>query len=192
MHRTQFVQPADFAVDGLPHAVFAILHSLHGVLFMYILTWMSGSAQWPTFIVHRYWVRRVPNLHHCQPMTFQWAAAAARGLRLITADELHNLRQQPFGHRLLQLVQDREWERVSQDQEAVSILPPGVSFGLPIQRCQELHQHFRLQHPELWEFAPQKAIQLTNLYSDMFHAVVVGRFFSHICAQHGLRYLYCW
>jgi len=111
-------------------------------------------------------------------MTSNWAAAAARGLRLITTDELHNLRQQPFGLRLLQLVQDREWDRLARDQEACRYLASKcIICGYQFTRRQELHQHFRLQHPELWEYAPQKAIQLTNLYSDEAPAL----FLTHSC-----------
>lgn len=183
MHRTQFVQPADFAVDGLPtcrfcNTSFTTWRAFHVHIERGCQAVLSGPPSLSTDTG-----AQSSQLASLQPMTFQWAAAAARGLRLITADELHNLRQQPFGHRLLQLVQDREWERVSQDQEACQYLATRcVICGFQFTRCQELHQHFRLQHPELWEFAPQKAIQLTNLYSDDVPCSCCGALFlTHMC-----------
>ncbi|CAL1145049.1 unnamed protein product [Cladocopium goreaui] len=101
-----------------------------------------------------------------EPMQSQLADAAARGLRLITDAELHNLKQQRFGANLLQIVQDRNWERVATDQEACQYLASRcIICSFQFSRCQELHQHYRLNHPELWEHAPQKGIQLTNLFS---------------------------
>ncbi|CAL1138037.1 unnamed protein product [Cladocopium goreaui] len=109
--------------------------------------------------------------------------AAARGLRMITADELHNLNQQAFGPRLLQIVHDRDWEKVEQEAEACAYLSTQcIICSHRVGRCQELHQHFRLQHPDLWEYAPQKAIQLTNLFSSESPCGCCGSYFrTHSC-----------
>ncbi|CAL1148105.1 unnamed protein product [Cladocopium goreaui] len=118
-----------------------------------------------------------------RPMNSQAADAAARGLRLITADELHNLKQQDFGPRLLHLIAERNWEQLATDQAACRYLSSRcVICSFQFSRCQELHQHFRLQHPELWEHAPQKAIQLTNIYSDEPPCGCCGALFrTHSC-----------
>lgn len=110
--------------------------------------------------------------------------AAARGLRLITAAELHNLRSQPFGDQILHIVQERDWNKVATLQAACRYLASHcVICDFQFSRCQELHQHFRLQHPELWEFAPQKAIQLTNLYSEDSPCPCCGSLFrTHSCS----------
>ncbi|CAL1162120.1 unnamed protein product [Cladocopium goreaui] len=118
-----------------------------------------------------------------EPMQSQLADAAARGLRLITDAELHNLKQQRFGANLLQIVQDRNWERVATDQEACQYLASRcIICSFQFSRCQELHQHYRLNHPELWEHAPQKGIQLTNLFSTDSPCTCCGALFlTHMC-----------
>ncbi|CAL1143079.1 unnamed protein product [Cladocopium goreaui] len=111
------------------------------------------------------------------------ADAAARGVRLITPDELHHLRQQAFGDRLLHIVQERSWDRVAADSEICQYLSSRcVICDHQFTRCQELHQHFRLQHAELWEYAPQKSIQLTNLFSSESPCACCGALFkTHSC-----------
>ena len=85
---------------------------------------------------------------------------------MITEAEQRHLKQLPFGIRLLQVVQDRAWEKVPDDREACDYMKSRcIICSLHFSRCQELQQHYRLQHAELWEHAPQQAIQLTNVFS---------------------------
>lgn len=183
MLRTRFVQPADYTVDGLPTCRFCTCtFSTWRAFHVHIERGCQVVLSGPSFLTADLGAQS-SQIATLQPMASQWAAAAARGLRLITAEELHNLRQQPFGPRLLQLVQDREWDRLPQDHEACQYLASKcIICRFQFTRCQELHQHFRLQHPELWEFAPQKAIQLTNLYSDEAPCNCCGALFrTHQC-----------
>ena len=113
----------------------------------------------------------------------QAAPAAARGMRMITLTELQNLQQQAFGPRLLQLIRDRQWEQVADHQDMCRYLSRRcIICTFQFSRCQELHQHYRSQHADLWEFAPQRAIQLTNLYSHESPCNCCGALFkTHMC-----------
>ena len=123
-----------------------------------------------------------PALGSINPMQ-QPADVAMRSFRLVTADELHNLRQQDFGERLLNIVAERSWEQVAGLQPACRYLSRRCFIcSFQFSRCQELHQHFRSQHMDLWEFVPQKAIQLTNLYSMVSFCECCGSLFrTHMC-----------
>ena len=183
MYRTRHVNISDYTTGGLPTCRFC----------------QQSFTTWRMFTAHvqRGCQELLPGPTQCteplgrvsaslgslEIMQPNLADAAARGLRLITADELHHLRQQAFGDRLLHIVQERLWERVPLDPEICQYLSSHcVICAHRFTRCQELHQHFRLQHAELWEYAPQKSIQLTNLFSAESPCACCGALFkTHSC-----------
>ena len=183
MFRTHFVNPANFAVDGLPICKFC----------------HQTFTTWRSFLTHieRGCQELVSGPQTCTIGADRVGAAlgtidlpaqhmadvAARGLRLITAEELHTLRTLPFGDKLLQIVQTRDWEKVPQMPDACRFLASHCMMcSFQFSRCQELHQHYRLHHPELWEHAPQKAIQLTNLFCEDSPCHCCGALFQqHSC-----------
>ena len=83
----------------------------------------------------------------------------------------------------MHIIQHRLWERLEHEHDACHFLGRRcIICSFQFSRCQELHQHYRLQHPELWEYAPQKAIQLTNLYSRETPCACCGSLFlTHMC-----------
>lgn len=183
MYRTQHVQPELFTTRGLPtchycHKTFTTWRLFHIHIERGCQALLTGPSP---FTGDRGDTGSA--LSRLTGMTTELAHAAARGLRLITEEELHNLRQQTFGPRLLQLVQDREWDRLARDQEACRYLATQcIICAFQFSRPQELHQHYRLRHPELWEYAPQKAIQLTNIFSDEVPCSCCGALFlTHTC-----------
>ena len=183
MHRTHYVDPAEYAADGLPTCRYC------GTTFT---TWRMFHCH-----IERGCQALFPGpspqagntgasgarLSTLNPMLAHAADVAARGIRLITPDEMMNLKQQVFGHRLLNLVAERNWESLAADREACQYLSSRcIICSFQFQRCQELHQHYRLQHPALWEHAPQKAIQLTNLFSAEAPCEHCGALFkTHSC-----------
>ena len=186
MYRTQHVDPADFALDGLPTCKYCgfqfstwrmfVTHIERGCQAVLI-----GPAVGPSCIgTVRSWVR---SLSASVPDMTQPAPAAARGMRMITSSELQNLKQQAFGPGLLQLIRDRDWEKVADQQDLCRYLSRRcIICAFQFSRCQELHQHYRTQHADLWEFAPQRAIQLTNLYSRECPCNCCGAMFkTHMC-----------
>ena len=184
MNRTQYVQPDEFALDGLPTCKFC----------------MTTFSTWRMFYTH---IERGcqellagPRSHTVIPgcrgaalgtiapkMHQHPSDAAARGLHLITEEELHHLKSLPFGDRLLQIVQERDWTKVEQAQDVCRYLATRcVICSHQFSRCQELHQHYRLQHPVLWEHVPPKAIQLTNLFCTDSPCPCCGALFTtHSC-----------
>jgi len=182
-YRTCFAKPADFALDGLPTCKFCHTEFTTWRMFVaHIERGCQAIHSGPTSCTLET-SRAGAALGSIEPMQSQLADAAARGLRLITDAELHNLKQQRFGANLLQIVQDRNWERVATDQEACQYLASRcIICSFQFSRCQELHQHYRLNHPELWEHAPQKGIQLTNLFSTDSPCTCCGALFlTHMC-----------
>ena len=113
----------------------------------------------------------------------QPANAAMRGFRMLTREELANLHQQSFGQRLLHIINERTWERLARDQDACRYLSRRcILCSFQFSRCQELHLHYRQHHTDLWEHAPQKAVQLTNLYSSESPCACCGSpFRTHMC-----------
>ena len=186
MYRTQHVNPADFALDGLPTCKHCgtcfttwrmfVIHIERGC--QALLAGPSGppASSWTA-------TPRLSSLQ-LQPIGMtQPATAAARGMRMITPDELNNLQQQAFGPRLLQIIRDRIWEEVADHQDMCRYLSRRcIICTFQFSRCQELHQHYRSHHADLWEFAPQRAIQLTNLYSHESPCNCCGALFkTHMC-----------
>ena len=184
MNRTQFVHMADFALDVLPTCRYC----------------MTTFSTWRMFTAHiergcqellagpRSQTvipgRRGAALGTIEPqMQHHPSDAAARGLRLITEDELHHLKSLPFGDRVLQIVQERDWPKVEQAQDVCRYLASRcVICSYQFSRCQELHQHYKLNHPVLWEHVPQKAIQLTNFFSTHSPCPCCGALFTtHSC-----------
>ena len=183
MYRTQHVKLSDYTMDGLPtckfcHQTFTTWRMFTAHIQRGCQELLPGPAPCTTPL------RRIgASLGSLDIMQPHLADAAARGVRLITPDELHHLRQQAFGDRLLHIVQERLWDRVAADSEICQYLSSRcVICDHQFTRCQELHQHFRLQHAELWEYAPQKSIQLTNLFSSESPCACCGALFkTHSC-----------
>ena len=151
MNRTQFVQPADFTLDGLPTCKFCLTTFSTWRMFtthiergcQELLAGPSSQTVIPG--------RKGAALGTIEPkMQHHPSDAAARGLRLITEEELHHLKSLPFGERLLHIVQERDWQKVEQAQDICRYLAARcVICSHQFSRCQELHQHYRLQHPVL-------------------------------------------
>ena len=184
MNRTQFVQPADFALDGLPTCKFCMTtfstwRMFHTHIERGCQELLAGPRS-QTVIPGR----RGAALGTIDPkMQHHPSDAAARGLRLITEEELHHLKSLPFGERLLHIVQERDWTKVEQAQDVCRYLATRcVICSHQFSRCQELHQHYRLQHPVLWEHVPPKAIQLTSLFCTDSPCPCCGALFTtHSC-----------
>ena len=112
MFRTQCVNPASFAVNGLPICKFCQQHfttwrSFHIHIERGCQELISGPLTCTTTAE-----RSGAALGTIALPAQSMADVAARGLRLITAEELHTLRTLPFGDKLLQIVQARDWEKV--------------------------------------------------------------------------------
>ena len=179
--RTQFVKQSDFTTDGLPTCRFCTTQFSTWRMFQnHIERGCQELRVGPEECIDPQWE---PGNQSTIMSTLQPQMAAARGLRMITADELHNLNLQEFGPRLLHIVHEREWDKVEQEREACNYLASRcIICSFQFSRCQELHQHFRLQHPDLWEHAPQKAVQLTNLYASESPCGCCGALFkTHSC-----------
>ena len=187
MMRTQFVNLFAHAVDGLPQCktcskIFSTWRMFTAHIERGCQELIIGPSLCPAD-THRVGL----DLDSTRVLARQMqhpSDAAARGLRLITAAELHNLRSRPFGDQILHIVQERDWPKVATLQDACRYLASHcVICDFQFSRCQELHQHFRLQHPELWEYAPQKGIQLTNLYCEESPCACCGSMFlTHTCS----------
>ena len=180
--RTRYVDIMQFSVNGLPTCKLCNRHFTTWRMFQSHLErgcqeQLIGPA--PCVVEP---TNTGPALGSINPMQ-QPADVAMRSFRLITADELHNLRQQDFGERLLNIVAERSWEQVAGLQPACRYLSRRCFIcSFQFSRCQELHQHYRSQHMDLWEFVPQKAIQLTNLYSTESPCECCGSLFrTHMC-----------
>ena len=179
--RTQFVKQSAFTTDGLPTCRFCTTRFSTWRMFQnHIDRGCQELRAGPEEFIDS---QREPGSLSNLMSTLQPQMAAARGMRMITADELHNLNLQAFGPRLLHIVHEREWDKVEQEREACSYLASKcIICSFQFSRCQELHQHFRQQHPEVWEHAPQKAVQLTNLYSSESPCGCCGALFkTHSC-----------
>ena len=182
MHRTRFVDIMHFSDNGLP-----ICKQCH----QHFTTWRMFQSHLErgcqVAVIGPDACTGVNSLslapRHTLAMQPVTADVAMRGFRLISQNELQNLRAQDFGDRLLHVVSERLWERVAGDQVACRYLSRRCFIcSYQFSRCQELHQHFRLQHTDLWEFVPQKAIQLTNLYCTDSPCECCGSpFRTHMC-----------
>ena len=181
MYRTHNVNLMDFATHGLPKCQFC------GHTFT---TWRSFAQHvergcqalitGPTDCILDLPATRVGAL---TPQVPKMTEVATRGMRLISSNELANLHKQDFGSRLLTIVADRDWHSVEKLPAACRYLSRHcIICEFSFSRCQELHQHYRLQHPDLWELAPPKGIQLTNLYSSETPCGCCGSLFrTHMC-----------
>ena len=157
MFRTHFVNPANFAVDGLPICKFC----------------HQTFTTWRSFLTHieRGCQELVSGPQTCTIGADRVGAAlgtidlpaqhmadvAARGLRLITAEELHTLRTLPFGDKLLQIVQTRDWEKVPQMPDACRFLASHCMIcSFQFSRCQELHSTLSASSPRALGTCPPK------------------------------------
>eukprot|EP00435_Cladocopium_sp_Y103_P017051 s3272_g4.t1 len=183
MRRTQHVQISDYAVAGLPTCK----------------TCGKTFTTWRIFQAHleRGCQEHLPGPSLCvQPEGDSGSALASlrvsmskspdeaqRGLRLLTEQELDFLKQQEFGARLLAMVQNRSWHQMAREREACSLLAKQcILCSVHFSRTQELNQHYRLQHSDLWEHAQLKAIQLTNINCSDSPCDYCGAFFAqHTC-----------
>jgi hypothetical protein len=186
MLRTNFVNPFDHAVEGLPQCkhcqkVFTTWRGFTAHLERGCQELLIGPST--CTVTSGLPSAALGIIGPAEPTMTQPSQAAARGLRLISEPELHNLRSQPFGDQLLHIVHERDWNKVASLSTACQYLSSRcVICAFQFTRCQELQQHYRLQHPDLWEFAPQKAIQLTDLYSTESPCSFCGAMFlTHSC-----------
>ena len=183
MYRTVYTSFADSFTDGLPTCkhcgmTFSTWRTFQMHIECGCQVLLSGPAV--CSIAGQIQGGALGTLSSMQPVA---ADAAMRGFRLLTSDELANLHRQPFGQRLLNIVNERDWTKLALEQEACRYLSRRcILCTFQFSRCQELHQHYRTHHADLWEYAPQKAIQLTNLYSSDSPCECCGSLFStHMC-----------
>lgn len=106
-----------------------------------------------------------------------------RGARMLTPNELEHLKTLNFGLRLLRVVHRREWQTLADDSDACAYLRTRcVLCAQHFTRIQELQQHYRQHHSDLWEHVPLKAQQLTNLHCADPPCGVCGALFrTHTC-----------
>lgn len=180
--RTQPALTASYAVDGLPECKFC------GMVF----------TTWRTFQHH---IERgcqvllggpaqcTANLRGTTPMLPgdrsrpHASDLGMRGTRMLTPTELEHLKTLNFGLRLLRVIKRKEWHTVADDDEACAYLRTRcVLCAQHFTRIQDLQQHYRQQHSDLWEHVPLKAQQLTNIYSNDPPCGVCGALFrTHTC-----------
>eukprot|EP00435_Cladocopium_sp_Y103_P007029 s1036_g2.t1 len=183
MHRTQMVTFSDHAVGGLPQC------KTCGTVFS---TWRVFQAH-----LERGCQELLPGPLRCsQPegplgsalgsISLNMARSpddASRGQRVLTETELDYLRQLDFGDRLIDIVKSRNWRTLEQERNACKHLATQcILCAVHFSRTQELHHHYKLHHPDLWEHAPQKALQLSNINCLERPCVYCGALFkNHTC-----------
>ena len=182
LFRTRQVHASDFFVDGLPEC------KLCGKCFT---TWRSFQNH-----IERGCQAVISGPALCVPQAGQHLSdtlpsvanmsspdAAVRGNRMIQATDLENLHTLEFGTRLLQLIQDRSWEALEAERDACQYLSSRcIVCAQHFTRIQEMRQHYRQHHPDLWEHVPLKAQQLTNIHSQEAPCGVCGALFkTHTC-----------
>ena len=154
MHRTRYNLINESMVNGLPTCKHCLKEfTTWRSFYIHIERGCQAILAGPALCTD--WHPQGPALGSLCMTQPQPEMAAVRGLRLISAEELWNLKQQAFGSRLLQIVQDRAWELIAACHEACQYLSKRcIICSFQFSRCQELHQHYRQQHADLWEFAP--------------------------------------
>ena len=184
MHRTQFQHFTDHMVDGLPQCKHC------GLKF----------TTWRTFKTHvergcQVFLRGpepclppvvLPGrdaLGNSDPHMQVTADVATRNARLLAPAELAHVLSLEFGNRLLCLIQDSDWHLLAREGAACEYLSRQcILCGHHFSRTQELHQHYRQVHPDRWEHAPQKSVQLTNLHATESPCQYCGSLFkTHQC-----------
>ena len=184
MYRTQFSSAIHFFVDGLPQCKFC------GLAFT---SWRSFTThiergcqvllRGPALCLKP--LDRLGQDALCSLANSMQVAGdvATRSGRLLAPAELAHVQGLPFGNRLLCLIQDSDWHLVKHEHEACAFLRQQcILCGFRYSRTQELHAHYRQAHPDRWELAPQKGIQLTNLHATENPCEFCGSLFrTHQC-----------
>ena len=111
------------------------------------------------------------------------AHASKRGDKILTAQDLHIVLNQPWGPRILQLIADDALDTLEHEQEACQYLSRYCCLcGQHLHRTQDVHLHFRTEHAAHWDHVPQKALVLTNLHSSDSPCPHCGGYFrQHKC-----------
>ena len=183
MYRTRYVEVMNHAEHGLPqcrhcHTPFTTWRMFYSHVERGCQALVIGPSACSLETSHSGTGQTAPLTMQPQPQF-----AAMRGVRLITDSELQILRQQDFGPRLLHIVSERHWIQVRHEQTACHYLSRHcIICSYQFSRCQELHQHYRIHHADLWEHVPEKAIQLTNLHCTESPCECCGSMFrTHMC-----------
>ena len=179
MSRIQHVQAAAFMTNGLPECRFC--HKK-------FTTWRSFYSH-----IECGCQALIPGPEQCDPIRHSRVLHAAglmppsttacRGFKMLTTQDQALLRLQPWGERILQIVETQETDRLIREKDACKFLASRCFIcGMQIGRTQEQQQHFRSAHPDYWSWVPQKAIMLTNLHCTDTPCDYCGNMFKiHTC-----------
>eukprot|EP00435_Cladocopium_sp_Y103_P014102 s4865_g3.t1 len=98
--------------------------------------------------------------------------------------DLFMVKAKPFWQRLCQIVQARSWTDLDQTPDIGTYLAHNCMIcGVWLNRCQELHQHYRLYHGD-WETGIHaKSAQITKILSSPSPCSLCGKHFKrgHAC-----------
>ena len=88
-----------------------------------------------------------------------------RGSHPLTEADLRNLLNQEWGSRVLTIVSSRNWHHMLKETDACQYMSTRCCLcDQFLGRIQDLHRHYKLQHPEYWPHVQAKGIQLCNLH----------------------------
>ena len=89
-----------------------------------------------------------------------------RGSHPLTDADLRNLLNQEWGSRVLTIVSSRNWHHMLKETVACQYMATRCCLcDQFLGRIQDLHRHYKLQHPEYWPHVQTKGIQLSNLHN---------------------------
>ena len=89
-----------------------------------------------------------------------------RGNHPLTDADLQNLLNQEWGSRVLTIVSSRNWHHMLKETDACQYMATRCCLcDQFLGRIQDLHRHYKTQHPEYWPHVQAKGIQLSNLHN---------------------------
>eukprot|EP00438_Fugacium_kawagutii_P003560 Skav202746 [mRNA] locus=scaffold1326:432347:438898:- [translate_table: standard] len=162
VHRTFRCNPGLHAVEGLPQCV----HCL------------QSFASWRSFETHL--ERRCCD----RPLQDTMVGHSKLTDDRVSLIELIALKQKPFGTRLLQLIEQQNWQAFKTDSEILQYLQHHCCLcGFWFDKTQQYLAHVKHRHPRLLQHTLAKSTQLTSLLGGHSPCSMCGGNFknSHLC-----------
>ena len=184
MHRTQFHNFTDHMIDGLPQCKHCGLQfSTWRSFKTHVERGCQAILRGPEDCLHQTDLPGRDVLGSSDPHMQVAADVATRNARMLDPAELAHVQSLEFGNRLLCIIQDSDWHLLQREPSACAYLSRQcILCGHHFSRTQELHLHYRQVHPDRWEHAPQKSVQLTNLHATESPCQFCGSLFkTHQC-----------
>ena len=149
-------------------------HMLHGLpQCRYCL---QSFTSWRSFQIHIQRGCQAFHQHHRIPLLIDGmprvpavsrSDEAVRGSCLLSVNDLHYLRQQEWGDRLLLIVQQRNWQQLKREPAILEVLAKRCCLcGQWVGRPQEMHKHLKLHHSQFWPNVLTKSTLLTQTMVD--------------------------